>query len=76
MMEYLSLLDIVRDMELIGIERHITVLYLYRTGRGCDEELTQVQCAEILGVSTSTAREIEDNALMKLYERLCNEHND
>lgn len=75
-MDYVSLVQIVEEMELMGIPREKTVLYLYESGIGCCEGLTQKQCAEVLGVSRSAIVDIEDRALMKLQERLDHDNRD
>ncbi len=67
------MLEVVNDMELMGVDRATTVLYLYKTGRGCTEALTQKQCAEVIGSSRQSVDETIDRALIKIKEALDDE---
>src|SRR5699024_10246429 len=68
-MEYLQL-----NMQLIKLKKHFTILdnrektvLVYRYGLNNNEELTQKQIANMLGISRSYVSRIEKRALLKVF---------
>jgi len=76
-MEYLQL-----NMQLIKLKKHFTILdnrektvLVYRYGLNNNEELTQKQIANMLGISRSYVSRIEKRALLKVFRAYYNEEN-